>query len=97
MKHKDMNFDIRKYLAEGKLYEAAMACPTATQNLELNTKNRDAAIKNIETLPLEVITGNSVTMLELLKKVVLNHNLHLIPSHSSNMGSYLITMTLYIK
>ena len=34
-----------KYLKEGKLYEAAMACPTATQNLELNTKNRDAAIK----------------------------------------------------
>ena len=54
-------------------------------------------IKNIETLPLEVITGNSVTMLELLKKVVLNHNLHLITSHSSNMGSYLITMPLYIK
>ena len=38
-------FDLRKYLAENKLFEAAMACPTATQNLELNTKNRDAAIK----------------------------------------------------
>ena len=39
------NFDLRKFITEGKLYEAAMACPTATQNLELNTKNRDAAIK----------------------------------------------------
>ena len=39
------NFDLRDYLAEGKLYEAAMACPAATQNLELNTKNRDASIK----------------------------------------------------
>ena len=39
------NFDLKKYLAEGKLYEAAMACPAATQNLELNTKNRDASIK----------------------------------------------------
>ena len=28
MKHKDMNFDYKKYLAERKLYEAAMACPT---------------------------------------------------------------------
>ena len=33
------NFDLKKYLAENKLFEAAMACPTATQNLELNTKN----------------------------------------------------------
>jgi hypothetical protein len=32
------NFDLRKYLAENKLFEAAMACPAATQNLELNTK-----------------------------------------------------------
>jgi len=39
------NFDLRKYLAEGKLYEAIMACPLPTQDLELNTKNRDSAIK----------------------------------------------------
>eukprot|EP01052_Picozoa_sp_SAG31_P062591 SAG31_NODE_21564_length_546_cov_1.029083_3_plen_40_part_01 len=38
------NFDFKKYIAEGKLFEAAMACPAATQNLELNTKNRDASI-----------------------------------------------------
>ena len=39
------NFDLRKFITEGKLYEAAMACPTAAQNLELNTKNRDASIQ----------------------------------------------------
>ena len=38
-------FDLKKYLAENKLYEAAMACPLPTQDLELNTKNRDSAIK----------------------------------------------------
>ena len=26
------NFDLKKYLAENKLFEAAMACPAATQN-----------------------------------------------------------------
>jgi hypothetical protein len=39
------NFDLRKYLTEGKLYEAAMACPLPTQDLELNTRNRDSSIK----------------------------------------------------
>ncbi len=39
------NFDLKKYLAENKLYEAAMACPLPTQDLELNTRNRDSAIK----------------------------------------------------
>jgi len=50
------DFDLKKFIAEGKLYEAAMACPTATQNLELNTKNRDAAIKTeyIQYGPLNV-------------------------------------------
>jgi len=39
------NFDLRTYLQEGKLFEAIMACPIATQDLEVNTKNRDASIK----------------------------------------------------
>ena len=38
-------FDLKRYLVEGKLYEAAMACPLPTQDLELNTQNRDSAIK----------------------------------------------------
>ena len=39
------NFDLRKYLAEGRLFENSMACPLPTQDLELNTKNRNSAIK----------------------------------------------------
>jgi DNA-nicking Smr family endonuclease len=53
-------------------------------------------IKNIDQLPLEIITGNSVDMLEILRKIVSTHNLKLIPSNSFNMGSYLVTMPLYI-
>ena len=75
------------------------------KSLDLHGSSHDDAeilidefiIRNIDQLPLEVITGNSVDMLEILKKVVSDHNLHLIPSHPSNMGSYLITMPLYIK
>ena len=40
-----MEFDLLKYLKEGTLHEAAMACPVATQDLEVNTRNRDASIK----------------------------------------------------
>ncbi|MCP4354570.1 MAG: hypothetical protein GY793_02830, partial [Proteobacteria bacterium] len=39
------NFDLRKYLKEGKLHEDVMSCPLPTQDLELNTKNRNSAIK----------------------------------------------------
>ena len=53
-------------------------------------------IKNIDELPLEVITGNSVDMLGVLKGLVTKHELKLIPSNSFNMGSYLITMPLYM-
>ena len=51
---------------------------------------------NINKLPLEIITGNSVDMQTILKKIVAKHNLKLIPSSSFNMGSYLVTMPLYI-
>ena len=54
-------------------------------------------IQNSESLPLEVITGNSTDMHKVLKAVVKNHNFKLIPSNSFNMGSYLIVMPLYIK
>ena len=53
-------------------------------------------VRNINQLPLEVITGNSVDMQTILKKIVAKHNLKLIPSNSFNMGSYLVTMPLYI-
>ena len=75
------------------------------KSLDLHGSNHDDAevlidefiIKNIASLPLEIITGNSVDMLRILKKIVSNHKLHLISSHPSNMGSYLVTMPLYIK
>ena len=53
-------------------------------------------VKNIDKLPLEVITGNSVDMHDILRKIVKKHNLKLIPSSSFNMGSYLVTMPLYL-
>lgn len=40
-----MGFDLREFLAGRKLYEAEMACPLPTQDLKLNTKNRNSAIK----------------------------------------------------
>ena len=52
-------------------------------------------IRNIEELPLEVITGNSVDMHLILKKIVKKHNLKLLPSNTFNLGSYLVTMPLY--
>ena len=75
------------------------------KSLDLHGKSHNEAkvlidefiIKNISLLPLEIITGNSVDMLSVLREVVSNHNLHLIPSHPANMGSYLVTMPLYIK
>ena len=39
------NFNLLEYLKEGKLLEAMMACPLPTQDLELNTKNRNSAIE----------------------------------------------------
>jgi len=39
-----INFNLRKYLKEGKLFEALMPCPAPTQNVALNTANRDRAI-----------------------------------------------------
>ena len=41
-----MSFNYKKYIQDNPLLkEQKDKCPTATQNLELNTKNRDASIK----------------------------------------------------
>ena len=40
------NFNFKKYLAEGKLFEAAMACALPTQDLELNTKMQWSNLNN---------------------------------------------------
>ena len=77
---------------------------TNHKSLDLHGKTYEEAailidefiIANIDKLPLEIITGNSVDMHGTLKEIVANHNLKLIPSSSFNMGSYLVTMPLYI-
>ena len=51
-------------------------------------------IRNVEELPLEVITGNSVDMQNILKCIIENHNLRLVPSHPNNLGSYIINYHL---
>ena len=51
-------------------------------------------IKNIDKLPIEVITGNSVIMQNILKSIIENHNLRMVPSHPDNLGSYIITEQL---
>ena len=64
---------------------------------EANMLIDEFIIRNIESLPLEIITGNSVDMHKILKKIVAKHSLKIIPSSSFNMGSYLVTMPLYIN
>ena len=49
---------------------------------------------NIDYLPIQIITGNSVHMQNILTAVIGNHNLRIVPSHSKNLGSYIITKQL---
>ena len=80
-----MNNNVHKSLdLHGKTYE------------EADILIDEFILRNIESLPLEVITGNSVDMHGILKRIVKKHNLRLTPSNSYNMGSYLITTPLYL-
>ena len=61
-------------------------------------KHRDAASiidsfisQNKDNLPIEVITGNSIDMQSILRKVVNNYNLKMEPTTYVNLGSYVIT------
>tara|TARA_Y100000590_G_scaffold153259_2_gene175957 strand:- start:2163 stop:2393 length:231 start_codon:yes stop_codon:yes gene_type:complete len=54
----------------------------------------DFIIKNFTNMPIEVITGNSIDMQEILKKVSNKHNLRVVPSHANNLGSYIINHQL---
>ena len=47
-------------------------------------------IKNYTSLPIEIITGNSIKMQNIVKEIIKNHNLRISPSHASNLGSYII-------
>ncbi len=50
----------------------------------------DFIIQNFLKLPVEIITGNSIDMQLILKKIVGKHNLRMVPSHPNNLGSYII-------
>ena len=47
--------------------------------------------QNKDNLPIEIITGNSIDMQSILRKVVNNYNLKMEPSTYVNLGSYVIT------
>ena len=51
-------------------------------------------IKNYRKLPIQIITGNSIHMQNILTSIVKNHNLRMVPSHPDNLGSYIITEQL---
>jgi len=62
-----------------------------------NTSHADAEIlienfifKNYKKLPIKIITGNSLTMINILKKIVENNNLRMSVPHLNNLGSYII-------
>ena len=48
-------------------------------------------IINLDKLPIEIITGNSVNMLEILNEIILKYALMKSPSNFNNLGSYIIT------
>jgi len=51
-------------------------------------------ILNFLNLPIEIITGNSIDMQCILKEITIKHNLRMAPSHSKNLGSYIINKKL---
>ena len=51
-------------------------------------------IKNYKKLPIQIITGNSINMQNILSSIVGSHKLRMVPSHHDNLGSYLITEQL---
>lgn len=51
-------------------------------------------INHYKKLPIEIITGNSLDMQNIVKTIVKNHNLRLVPSHPNNLGSYIINNLL---
>ena len=51
-------------------------------------------IKYYENLPIEIITGNSIPMIDILKMIAEKHDLRMSPSHLNNLGSYIINHKL---
>ena len=63
----------------------------STSHNDANILIEEFIIKNASNLPVEIITGNSVDMQNILSGLIVKHNLRLTPSHFKNMGSYIIT------
>ena len=66
-----------------------------------NTSHADAKIKvdnfifrNLNNLPVEIITGNSIKMIDIVKKIIAKHDLRMVPSHINNLGSYIINLKI---
>ena len=51
-------------------------------------------LKNYKKLPIQIITGNSIKMQNILNSIVETHSLRIVPSHPENLGSYIITEQL---
>ena len=47
--------------------------------------------QNKANLPVEIITGNSIDMQNIVFNIVNFYKLNLRPSHPNNLGSYIIT------
>ena len=66
--------------------------------LDLHNKNYEEAHhivqifieNNIDNLPIEIITGNSIYMIKILKTAIERHGLRMVASHLNNLGSYII-------
>jgi len=51
-------------------------------------------LSNYTKLPVEIITGNSLAMQEIVNKIVQKNKLRIVPSHANNLGSYIINNSL---
>ena len=51
-------------------------------------------LKNYKALPIQIITGNSIKMQNILNSIIKKYNLRIVPSHPENLGSYIITEQL---
>ena len=63
-------------------------------HLEAKIQIDNFILKNYNNFPIEIITGNSITMINILKTITIKHDLRMSPSHLNNLGSYIINYKL---
>ena len=51
-------------------------------------------LTNFNHLPIEIITGNSLDMQDIVKNITTKYNLRIVPSNPNNLGSYIISNNL---